>query len=141
MQKQILIVIFMMFAYFGKATNTVHAKDYTMLPRHSSYSLTTPPDSLVVIAPNVFTPNNDGVNDYWSIILHDYGIAILELQTTVYDRWGKEVFHTTNVHQVWNGNNHIGKACEDGTYFFIVTFTNGKTKNKEVFKGFLELLR
>ncbi|MGZ3904227.1 MAG: T9SS type B sorting domain-containing protein [Bacteroidia bacterium] len=106
-----------------------------------SYSVTPPPDSLVVVAPNVFTPNNDGVNDHWSLIVHDYGVVILELQTSVYDRWGKEVFHSTNVRQVWNGNNHIGKPCEDGAYYYVVTFTNGSTHKEEVFKGFLELLR
>ena len=106
-----------------------------------SYSVTVPPDSLVVIAPNVFTPNNDGVNDHWSLIVHDYGVTILELQATVYDRWGKEVFHSTNLRQVWNGNNHIGKACEDGAYFYVVTFTNGSTHKQEIFKGFIELLR
>lgn len=106
-----------------------------------SYSVTPPPDSLVVIAPNVFTPNNDGVNDHWSLVVHDYGVAILELQATVYDRWGKEVFHSTNLRQVWNGNNHIGKACEEGAYYYVVTFTNGSTRKQETFKGFLELLR
>lgn len=106
-----------------------------------SYSVTVPPDSLVVIAPNVFTPNNDGVNDQWNLIVHDYGVTILDLKATVYDRWGKEVFHTTNLRQVWNGNNHIGKACEEGSYFYVVTFTNGSTHNQEIFKGFLELLR
>ena len=106
-----------------------------------SYSVTIPPYSLVVIAPNVFTPNNDGVNDYWSLTVYDYGVTILELKATVYDRWGKEVFHSTNLRHVWNGNNHIGKACEDGAYFYVVTFTNGSTRKQEVFKGFVELLR
>ena len=135
-KKQILqlFVIFTMCAYSGTSSNNVYVKSY-------SYSLATPHDSLVVVAPNVFTPNGDGVNDHWSIIIHDYGIAIMDLEATVYDRWGKEIFKTTNIHQVWNGNNHIGKACEEGTYFFVVTYTNGASREKEVHKGFIQLLR
>jgi gliding motility-associated-like protein len=107
-----------------------------------SYSLTTNPhDSLSVVAPNVFTPNGDGVNDTWSIIVHDYGITIFELQTTVYDRWGTQIFQTTNIREVWSGHNMIGKACDNGTYFFVVSYTNSSTGGQEITKGFIELLR
>jgi gliding motility-associated-like protein len=162
-----LIVIFICVAYAGNSANDVHPKSYAIsicklgnekshnaeqpliidirvkyiLPRHYSYSLTTPHDSLVVVAPNIFTPNGDGVNDHWGIVIHDYGIAIMDLQAVVYDRWGKEIFKTTNIHQVWNGNNHIGKACEEGTYFFVVSYTNGASRETEVHKGFVQLLR
>lgn len=116
------------------AASGIHEKSY-------GYSLSTPPDSLVVIVPNIFTPNGDGINDFWSMVVHDYGVAIIDLQATVYDRWGKEIFMTTNVRQVWNGHNLIGKACEEGTYFYVVTYTNGATNKKEAFKGFVELMR
>ena len=104
-------------------------------------SMQNPHDSLSVVVPNVFTPNGDGVNDTWSIIVHGYGITIFEMQTTVYDRWGGQIFQTTNIRQVWSGHNLIGKTCDEGTYFYVVTYTNSATGNKEIHKGFIELLR
>ena len=139
MKKEVFIGI-LKFLLIGFFVNNVYAEGKT-LEKSFSYSLATPHDSLVVIVPNVFTPNGDGVNDLWSIGLHDFGITVLELQATVYDRWGKIVFHTTNIHQVWSGHNVIGKACEEGTYFYVITYENGNTHAKESHKGFLELLR
>jgi gliding motility-associated-like protein len=138
MKKQILLCLFCALCfctYTNYAANKIQAKNY-------NYTLTTSPhDSLIVVAPNIFTPNGDGVNDFWSIVVHDYGVAIIDLQTTVYDRWGKEIFMSTNLRQVWNGHNLIGKPCEDGVYYYIVSFTNGVTLKTEVLKGFIQLSR
>src|ERR1700756_4492611 len=128
MRKQILFKLIAFFilnfcSFKNYAANEFFKKSY-------SYSIT-PPDSLVIIAPNVFTPNGDGTNDYWSIIVHDFGVAMIDLQATVYDRWGKIIFNTTNVRQVWNGHNLIGKACEEGTYYFVVSYVNGTTLEQE----------
>jgi gliding motility-associated-like protein len=133
----IRLTIFLLIVFL---VNINYAENKTMA-KSSSYSLTTPHDSLVVIVPNVFTPNGDGVNDTWSIGVYDYGIVVLELEATVYDRWGKQIFHTTNIHQVWSGYNLIGKPCEDGTYFYLLTYMNSATHNTEIHKGFIELLR
>jgi gliding motility-associated-like protein len=102
---------------------------------------TPPHDSLSIVVPNVFTPNDDGINDTWSMIVHDYGITIFELQTIVYDRWGKEVFQTTNIHEVWSGHSQIGKACSSGSYFYVISYINSGTGSRETLKGFIELLR
>jgi gliding motility-associated-like protein len=130
MKKQILTgVLFLLISIFAGssyAANKVHSNSH---------------DSLVVIAPNIFTPNGDGVNDTWSLIIHNYGVAIIDLQATVYDRWGEQVFNTTNVKQVWSGHSLIGKPCDDGTYFYVISYINGATGKNETFKGFLQLAR
>ncbi|HXP51693.1 MAG TPA: gliding motility-associated C-terminal domain-containing protein, partial [Bacteroidia bacterium] len=100
-----------------------------------------PHDSLVVKVPNVFTPNNDGINDTWSIILQDYGVSLIDMQTTVYDRWGIPVFQTTDIREVWLGHTPTGKICNQGSYFYVITYTNGLTNKQETLKGFLELMR
>ena len=100
-----------------------------------------PHDSLVVIVPNIFTPNSDGVNDTWSIILHDYGTILLDLQTTVYDRWGIPVFQTTDIREVWLGHTPTGRICNVGSYFYVINYTNSITNQPETLKGFLELAR
>jgi gliding motility-associated-like protein len=107
----------------------------------NSASNTSPHDSLVVIVPNIFTPNSDGVNDTWSIVLHDYGTILLDMQTTVYDRWGIAVFQTTDIREVWLGHTPTGKICNPGSYFYVITYTNGITNQPETLKGFVELVR
>lgn len=73
-------------------------------------------DEVKVVAPNAFSPNNDGVNDRFRI--HAYGLSKLDY-FTVYNRWGAPVFNTTNPEAWWNGqlNNVLQPA---GTYMWIV---------------------
>jgi|SRR6185437_11278612 len=130
MKKLITISIFIFFASTHiQASNTT----YSFSPYHD--------DTLSIKAPNVFSPNGDGVNDFWSIIIYDYGVAIIDLQTIVYDRWGVEVFQSTNVNQVWLGHTATGKICSPGSYFYVITYTNGATNKQEELKGFVELVR
>lgn len=61
--------------------------------------------------PNVFTPNEDGKNDYFEVnakYFNSYSIVI-------YNRWGKKVFESDNVTQSWDGKN-----VEDGVYYYII---------------------
>ncbi len=136
----ILTIRLALFLFVGFCANNICADNKT-LTKSLSYSLTTPHDSLSVVAPNIFTPNGDGVNDTWSIIVHDYGITIFELQTVVYDRWGTQIFLSTNIREVWSGHNLIGKPCDEGAYFYVVSYTNSSTGKQEVHKGFIQLLR
>jgi len=66
--------------------------------------------------PNVFTPNEDGDNDFFKMIKAAY---ILELEVVVLNRWGDVVFESSEVNFKWNGLKHNnGEACTDGTYFY-----------------------
>jgi len=85
--------------------------------------------------PNVFTPNNDGVNDTYYIkveFMSLYDIAI-------YNRWGQEMFHSTDPDAPWDGKVNGGNAPE-GVYYYIIRTTciNGNYIRKE---GFLQLIR
>lgn len=101
----------------------------------------TPHDSLAITVPNIFTPNGDGINDTWSMIAHDYGVILFDLQTIVYDRWGVPVFQSTDIREVWLGHTPTGRTCAAGSYFYVISYTNSITNQKETLKGFLELLR
>lgn len=48
----------------------------------------------VVFAPNVFSPNGDGINDYF--YLQGKGISIIK-NLRIFDRWGNMVFEKTNI--------------------------------------------
>lgn len=52
------------------------------------------------LMPNAFTPNNDGVNDCFGI---QYWGIILELDFSIYNRWGQRIFHTNNPLECWDG--------------------------------------
>ena len=130
MKRLITISIFFFLISTGIKASTI---SYTLSPYHD--------DTLSIKVPNVFSPNGDGVNDFWSIVIYDYGVALIDLQTTIYDRWGVEVFQSTNVNQVWLGHTPTGRACSAGSYFYVITYTNGATNKEEKLKGFVELVR
>jgi gliding motility-associated-like protein len=96
-------------------------------------------DSVKITVPNVFTPNGDGINDTWSMIIVN-GKEVFDLQTTIYNRFGKRVFESTNVRQVWNGfNQYEGTLCSDGSYFYVISYLDANTNETKTLKGFIEL--
>ena len=50
--------------------------------------------------PNIFTPNGDGVNDYFTL-----SKIIIEKMNklTIWDRWGEKIFETTDINAKWDG--------------------------------------
>lgn len=86
----------------------------------SSYAITVNVTAEITI-PNVFTPNNDGVNDLFTIeydIFDGYDIVIL-------NRWGN-VVHEINDHSgvvLWDGIDLSGVPCIDGVYFYKLNGT------------------
>ena len=67
-------------------------------------------------APNAFSPNGDGVNDYFNYFVR--GIFQFH-QFRVYNRWGQVIFETSNPNDFWDGT-HNGVRCEMGTYVYVV---------------------
>ena len=65
---------------------------------------------------NTFTPNGDGVNDYWDIKnIDDYPNAGI----SVYNRYGQQVFQSIGYPKPWDGN-YKGEKLPAGTYYYIV---------------------
>jgi len=75
-----------------------------------------------VYFPNVFTPNGDGRNDYFSISGNTDLKEIKEM--VVYDRWGTEVYNSTDElaseSPGWNGRKH-GQIVKPGVFTYIST--------------------
>jgi gliding motility-associated-like protein len=89
-----------------------------------------------IYVPTAFTPNNDGLND----VLKPYLIGIKSLYFfTIYDRWGKKVFSTSEINKGWNGYLQ-GKVLETGSYVWILRAVDllGKMYN---LKGAFALLK
>jgi gliding motility-associated-like protein len=70
-----------------------------------------------LIVPNVFTPNNDGYNDYFEI--RNSGITQYHLQ--VYNRWGVMIFESFNPNTLWDGKTLSGVEASEGTYYFLLS--------------------
>lgn len=69
-----------------------------------------------LVVPNVFTPNNDGVNDKWFITsegLNDFSIVILDQKQSI-------VFKSNSANFEWNGNDMNGNQSKQGYYYFIL---------------------
>ncbi len=88
----------------------------------------------VIGFPKYFTPNNDGINDYWQI----YGInEQFQPKSTIYifDRMGKLLKELNPLNNGWDGT-YIGKQLAPDDYWFSVTLQDGR-----VFKGHFTLKR
>lgn len=67
--------------------------------------------------PNVFTPNGDGVNDLFQPYQPYTNVEKIDM--TIYNRWGRKVFHTEEPNIDWDGRDYLSKEiCSDGTYFY-----------------------
>ncbi|MDE0979065.1 MAG: gliding motility-associated C-terminal domain-containing protein [Flavobacteriales bacterium] len=64
--------------------------------------------SLTVYAPTAFTPDHDGHNDVWKLIM---SADVTSVDLKIYDRWNNLVFQTQNLDHWWQGD------VQDGDYF------------------------
>ncbi|MDN3593363.1 T9SS type B sorting domain-containing protein [Zunongwangia endophytica] len=81
-----------------------------------------------------FTPNNDGINDYWKIKgINSQIQAKSDIQ--IYDRYGVIVARIRPEDAGWDGT-FRGKTFPEDDYWFKVELENGK-----IFKGHFSLLR
>lgn len=79
-----------------------------------------------VLAPNVFTPNGDGINDYFFIGYSGFPFEITidnmeEFGFTVFDRWGVKAYENNGVAEGWDGKIN-GKEASNGVYFYIARY-------------------
>jgi large repetitive protein len=75
-----------------------------------------PPFQLFV--PNVFTPDGNGLNDYFAPI----AMGVIKADMLIFSRWGNQIFHSTEVKPRWNGKDLNGELVEMGVYVYLLTF-------------------
>jgi len=82
-------------------------------------------------APNVITPNNDGMNDYLTI-------PCVETHTKndlkVFNRWGDLVHETETYNNDWAGT-YDGNPLPNGTYFYLLRMDD------ESMQGYFTIVR
>jgi gliding motility-associated-like protein len=89
--------------------------------------------------PNAFTPNGDGLNDFFSP-LFPCPPESYELQ--VFNRWGESVFQSVQLTDAWDGN-YKDKPAPSEVYFWLLRYTenlNGQPAARRM-QGDVTLLR
>lgn len=73
--------------------------------------------------PSAFTPNADGVNDFFEIPWIQY---YPDAQVSIFDRWGGLIIQKHAYHRdPWNGRHH-GKHLSSSTFYYIIQFSDGR---------------
>lgn len=73
--------------------------------------------------PKFFTPNNDGINDYWKL----KGNTTRPYSVLIFDRYGKLLKFLKNSNEFWDGY-YNGNPMRADDYWFLIQFEDGKTK-------------
>lgn len=96
-----------------------------------------PPPPPKVNAPNIFSPNGDGVNDVF--ILDIEGVVEVK-QFRIYNRWSELVFNTRDITNLWNGTMN-GKPLTQGTYYWVLEVNDIYRKKTSTVTGHITLVR
>jgi gliding motility-associated-like protein len=77
----------------------------------------TPCDTIAptLYIPNAFSPNGDGQNDVFLV----RGEEIMSVEMSIFDRWGEQIFHTTEKMNGWDGK-YNGELCAPAVYVYYV---------------------
>ncbi|CAN5785813.1 hypothetical protein BH11BAC7_BH11BAC7_23430 [soil metagenome] len=88
-------------------------------------------ESRPLIIPTGYSPNGDGTNDNFVIEgLLEYSNTSLE----IFNRWGNQVFITSDYKNDWNGAGGNGQVLPDDIYYYILKLDDGT-----VFTGYVSL--
>jgi gliding motility-associated-like protein len=105
--------------YRVSTTNTYYIKATTSEASCSLISpvkvVVNPPPPYTIIAPNTFTPNNDGINDNFSIKIDGY-VSMVMLR--IFNRYGQLVYTTKSINDIWKGNVN-SQELPAGSYYWI----------------------
>ncbi|MES2428531.1 MAG: gliding motility-associated C-terminal domain-containing protein [Bacteroidota bacterium] len=139
--------------YYKDAAATIPFNDYATISKSGTYFIKVkntmgcelvtnvdvtilPPLPYIVSAPNAFTPNNDGVNDDFSLHIEGY-VRFDNLD--VFNRYG-QLIYTEKQNALWNGY-YKGHDLPAGTYYWVFdgldTYYNTRIKKS----GYVAIIR
>lgn len=76
-------------------------------------------DGCAAYAANAFTPNGDGVNDLFSVVISE-NCSPVEYHLRIYDRWGRLVFESLDPSKAFDGY-YDGQTLKEGVYLWRLT--------------------
>ncbi|MBC7381999.1 MAG: gliding motility-associated C-terminal domain-containing protein [Bacteroidia bacterium] len=87
---------------------------------------------------NVFTPDNDQINDVF--IIEGLTPACDQVHIEIYNRWGQLVFESNTINFAWDGTDKKGLAVTEGIYYYLANVEQGG-KPKKNLHGTITLMR
>lgn len=96
-----------------------------------------PPPFITILAPNTFTPNGDGTNDFFTI---SYAGALQLNYLKIFNRYGQEVFETKQITNYWDGTFN-GSKIPAGAYYWVLEGSDIYRKERVVRSGNITVIR
>jgi gliding motility-associated-like protein len=125
----------------GLYTITVtQTSDYGCIsqPQQTTISIDKCPEELIFI-PNTFTPDGDENNNEWYPVFTS-GYDPYRFELLIFNRWGNTIWESYNPSAKWDGT-YDGKKCQDGVYFWTITYGVEGTDERKVIHGHLTIIR
>jgi gliding motility-associated-like protein len=84
------------------------------------------------VVPNIFTPNGDGLNEEFALRLS----APRTSEVQIFNRWGREVFHTSQYGEFWTG-----AGSPVGVYYYVWRYSTDCDATEHTVRGIVTLAR
>ena len=92
-------------------------------------------DDAYFFVPNAFSPNGDGLNDYFTITNSGHEFEYIR----IFNRWGTKVFESNSLNMKWDGR-YKGNDASADSYFWVAR-TRDKQGNRITHKGTVTIVR
>lgn len=106
---------------------------YNATSRSNDIYLIQPPE---VFVPNAVTANGDNLNDQFGWA----DVFVQEFEMRVYNRWGEQVFESTDKNAKWSAAYKSGELTYSNVYFWVVTY-KGWDGNRHIDNGTLTFIK
>jgi gliding motility-associated-like protein len=73
----------------------------------------------LIYVPNAFTPNGDGMNQYFRAITNN----IDQFEMLIFNRWGEIVYRTNTIDHQWDGT-YNGAKVPDDVYVWVIEYSD-----------------
>ena len=106
----------------------------------SNISVQAPPscsEGCDIYIPNVFTPNKDGINDFFQVFTN---CQIDKYELYIFDRWGNVLFESRDIDISWDGL-YKNKKINPNVFAYMAKLTLKGSNKSTIFVGDILLLR
>lgn len=92
----------------------------------------------LIVMPNTFTPNGDGINDFWHITNIE---KFPSCKVTIYDRWGQRVYNSTGYSNdnAWDGT-YLNKTLPAAAYYYVIELNAANSKEADTYYGWVSII-
>ncbi|HEX4887457.1 MAG TPA: gliding motility-associated C-terminal domain-containing protein, partial [Luteibaculaceae bacterium] len=95
-------------------------------------------DRTLVYIPNSFSPDGDGINDFWTISRQ--GISEKDFSVRIFDRLGNEIFASKDLYFAWNGSSGT-RQVPQGIYAYEISFVSLETGARQTRSGAITIIK